>query len=135
MSATPTAQARDRARRSVLVVASLGFFAAGFAQATIGPALPDLARSTGTALAALGSVFTAIYGGGLLGQLATGAIVDRIGHRPVLVAGPVLGAVGMAGIALAPSLPVVLVAGFLPRTTSTGWSPRTRSATASSSRA
>lgn len=103
----------DGARRSVLTVASLALFAAGLSMATIGPSLPDLARSTGADLAALGAVFTAIYGGGLLGQLATGAIVDRIGNRPVLVVGPVVAAAGMAGLALAPSLPVVLASGFV----------------------
>ncbi len=111
--AAPAVSAPVGARRGVLVVASLAFFAAGVSQASIGPSLPDLARNTGADLTALGALFTALYGGGLVAQLATGPIVDQMGHRPVLVVGPLLGAVGMIGIALAPSLAVALGAGLL----------------------
>jgi fucose permease len=112
-SRTPADPATASARRRVLAVASLTFFAAGISLATIGPALPDLSRSTGADLAALGAVFTALYGGGLIAQLATGAIIDRVGHRPILVTGPAICAVGMAGVAVAPSLAVVLASSLL----------------------
>lgn len=100
-------------RRRVLFIASATFFAAGISTASLGPALPELAENAGAALAAFGAVFTALYGGGLVSQLVTGAIVDRIGHRPVLVAGPALAAVGMIGIVAGPSLAFVLASGFL----------------------
>lgn len=97
----------------MLAVASLTFFAAGIAQASLGPALPDLAESIGVDLAALGALFTALYAGALVGQLLTGAIVDRIGHRPVMIAGPVLAGVGVLGVSIAPSLAVALAASLL----------------------
>jgi fucose permease len=110
---TATEQARDGARRRVLVVASLAFLAAGISQASLGPALPDLAESIGVDLAALGALFTALYGGALVGQLLTGAIVDRVGHRPVIIAGPILAGVGVLGVSIAPSLAVALAASLL----------------------
>lgn len=106
-------RARGKSRRGVLVVASLTFFAAGIAQASLGPALPDLAEAIGVDLAALGALFTALYGGAIVGQLLTGAIVDRIGHRPVMIAGPILAGVGVLGVSIAPSLAVALAASLL----------------------
>jgi fucose permease len=112
-SAPPAESAAKSARRRVIAVASATFFAAGISTASLGPALPELARNANAQLATLGAVFTVLYGGGLVSQLVTGAIVDRVGHRPVLVAGPALAGVGMIGIVAGPSLAVVLAAGFL----------------------
>ena len=112
-SAPPTGSDVARARRRVIVVASATFFAAGISLASLGPALPELARNANAQLASLGAIFTMLYGGALVSQLATGAIVDRVGHRPVLVAGPALAGVGMIGVVAGPSLAIVLAAGFL----------------------
>lgn len=112
-SPPPTESAARSARRRVIAVASATFFAAGVSLASLGPALPELARNVDARLASLGAVFTVVYGGALVSQLATGAIVDRVGHRPVLVAGPALAGVGMIGIVAGPSLAIVLAAGFL----------------------
>ncbi len=114
MSSPPPAEGLGTsARRRVIAVASATFFAAGVSLASLGPVLPELAGNVDAELAALGAVFTVLYGGALVSQLVTGAIVDRVGHRPVLVAGPALAGVGMIGIVAGPSLAIVLAAGLL----------------------
>ncbi len=74
------------------------------------PALPQLARDLqvepGAAQLAI-SVYLAGLG---LGQLLAGPAVDRIGRRPVLLAGITAYVLGAIGSALAPSLPWLLAA-------------------------
>lgn len=100
-------------RRMMLAVACLGFFAIGWLGASIGPALDDLAEQTGSDLAAIGTLFTASLVGGLATQLVAGPAMDRFGQRPVLLTGGVLLAVGVAGVALSPALPLTLAAGVV----------------------
>jgi MFS family permease len=78
--------------RRAFFVSGATLFAAGLFQSTLGPALPDLARNTSADLTALGAIFTALFVGSLVSQLAAGAIGDRLGHRPVLIAGLLLAA-------------------------------------------
>jgi MFS family permease len=94
--------------RRAFFVSGATLFAAGLFQSTLGPALPDLARNTSADLTALGAIFTALFVGSLVSQLAAGAIGDRLGHRPVLIAGLLLAAVGMLGVANGPTLALVL---------------------------
>ncbi|HEY8870665.1 MAG TPA: MFS transporter [Candidatus Limnocylindrales bacterium] len=95
-------------QRRAFFVSGATLFAAGLFQSTLGPALPDLARNTSAHLAALGAIFTALFVGSLVSQLAAGAIGDRLGHRPVLIAGLLLAALGMLGVANGPTLALVL---------------------------
>ena len=63
-------------------------FALGYSIAT--PAIPVFAKSfdTGFGVASLVIVVHAL--GGLLADVPTGFLVDRLGRRPILIAGPVL---------------------------------------------
>jgi DHA1 family bicyclomycin/chloramphenicol resistance-like MFS transporter len=77
------------------------------------PALPLLAHdlAIGEAQAQLAvSVYLAGLGGG---QFVMGPAADRLGRRPVMMAGLVCYIVGAAAAALAPNLPVLLIARLL----------------------
>jgi FHS family Na+ dependent glucose MFS transporter 1 len=86
--------------RQILTFSFLIFMSMGMLSATLGPALDDLARQTGTNLDVLGAIFTASFLGTMLAQAAVGPINDRIGQRKVLLAGIVLIVTGMSGILL-----------------------------------
>lgn len=87
-----------------LAVACGIFFVAGIIVAGFGPALPDLAANTGSSLAAAGSLISALFVGALVSQIFVGPIQDRFGVRPVLMAGLVVIAVGVAAATLSTSL-------------------------------
>jgi fucose permease len=81
------------------------FFVAGILVASFGPALPELAANTHSSLAGAGSLFTALFMGALLSQIAIGPIQDRFGARPVLMVGMLITAFGLAAATLSDNLP------------------------------
>jgi FHS family Na+ dependent glucose MFS transporter 1 len=89
------------------------FFALGIITAALGPVLPELAENAQTSLANIGAVFTAMFLGALISQLATGPLSDKIGQRQVLAAGTFLAAIGVVGYTLSHSLAVILAFSFL----------------------
>jgi fucose permease len=80
------------------------FLALGAVVASVGPALGELASRSGTDLGTIGSVFSALFLGGLLGELAAGPLGDRTGERVVLFIGALLMAAGTLGLAASRSL-------------------------------
>jgi MFS family permease len=82
-------------------------FALGYSIAT--PAIPVFAKSfdTGFGVASLVIVVHAL--GGLLAAVPTGFLVDRMGRRPILIAGPVLVAASSCLIAVAHSFAELLI--------------------------
>lgn len=86
--------------RTTMAVACSGFLALGLITASLGPALPDLARVTGAPLAALGGLISMIFLGGLASQSLSGPLTDRFGPRPVLTGGLSLLGLGTLGILL-----------------------------------
>ncbi|NTV37404.1 MAG: MFS transporter, partial [Anaerolineaceae bacterium] len=96
-----------------LILTCISFLFLGMTLAAIGPILPELAQNAGTGLAAIGSIFTALFLGALIAQLAAGPITDRIGQQPVLAAGLFLLAVGLTGFTLTRSLAATLTLAFL----------------------
>src|SRR5262245_1400784 len=85
--------------------------ALGYSIAT--PAIPIFAKSfdTGFAIASLVIVFHAL--GGLIAAVPTGFLVDRLGRRPMLFAGPILMAASSGLTAVAGTFPELLVSRFL----------------------
>ena len=77
------------------------------------PAIPVLARSfdVGFGLATL--VVTAFLIGGALGTVPTGWLIDRVGRKPILVAGPLLTAAVALLTAAAQSFPELIVYRFV----------------------
>jgi len=82
-------------------------FALGYSIAT--PAIPVFAKSfdTGFGVASLVIVVHAL--GGLLAAVPTGFLIDRMGRRPILIAGPVLVAASSCLIAVAHSFVELLI--------------------------
>ncbi len=76
------------------------------------PAIPVLAKSFDVSFGLASWVLTSFLIGGLAGSLPTGWLLDRVGRRPVMIAGPLL----TAGIALlvmtAQSFPQLLIYRF-----------------------
>jgi fucose permease len=92
----------------LLLLLCTAFVALGLTVASIGPALPELARQTRRSLAELGTLFIALYGGALLAQFAVGPIADRFGRRVVLVAGTTMFGAGALAMSMSPRLAMVI---------------------------
>lgn len=63
-------------------------------QSMVAPVIPGLTKSYGIGVDAAALVFVAYAAGGLLATFPAGYLMDKIGRRPVLLAGPLLTAVG-----------------------------------------
>lgn len=100
-------------RRLTLAASFLVFITIGFLSAIIGPALPTLADRVGTDLATIGALVTTSYFGTMIAQLIAGPLNDRLGQRPVLLVGIVIGIAGTLMMALSTSLGFVILGGAL----------------------
>ena len=95
-------------RRSILVVTCLIFLALGTFTAALGPLLPEFSQSNQVSLAAMGSIFSAIFLGALVAQLVAGPLTDRVGQAPVLIGSALLMASGSLGLTFSHSFPLTL---------------------------
>ncbi len=77
------------------------------------PALPVYARSFGVSFGVASTVLVAFAIGGLLAGVPTGYLIDRVGRRKVLVAGPIMIALSSFLAAAAQSFPELLAYRFL----------------------
>jgi MFS family permease len=82
-------------------------------QGVIAPVLPLYARSLGVTIAAVGLALGIFGLARLILNVPIGVLSDRYGRRFVLLAGPLVVAVGMVGSGLARTLPLLLVARFV----------------------
>ena len=85
--------------------------ALGYSIAT--PAIPVLAKSFDTGFGVASLVIVAYAVGELLAAVPTGFVVDRLGRRPILFAGPILTAAASCMTALAHSFPELLLYRFI----------------------
>ncbi|WP_239690862.1 MFS transporter [Chromobacterium sphagni] len=93
----------------LLVLCGLCMILDGFDVQAMGYVAPALLEDWGVAKAALGPVFSAGLFGLLLGALLFGALADRIGRRPVLLACTLLFGIGMLATAAAQTLPQLML--------------------------
>jgi len=85
--------------------------ALGFSIAT--PAIPVLAKSFDTGFGVASLVIVAYAVGELLAAVPTGFVVDHLGRRPILFAGPILTAAASCMTGLAQSFPELLLYRFI----------------------
>jgi MFS family permease len=94
----------------------IAHFVSHFFQLALPPLFPLLREEFGVGYTSLGLVVSVFYGASSVGQAVSGFLVDRVGARPVLVAGTVTlaGAVGAAGfVGSLPALIAVALVGGL----------------------
>ena len=91
-------------RRALFVVACLGMLTFGIVLTTLGAVLPSLVERFGIGKADAGALFLLMSFGILVGSLVFGPIVDRRGYRGMLLLAIGCIALGLEGIALAPTL-------------------------------
>lgn len=103
-------------RRTLFAIACLGMLAFGIVLTTLGAVLPSVIERFGIDKAAAGSLFLLMTFGILVGSVVFGPIVDRNGYKGMLLLATALIAIGLQGIAFAPSMPwlraAVAVIGF-----------------------
>lgn len=77
-------------------------------QSMVAPILPVLARDFGLTIAQAALVFVALSAGQVAATVPAGYLMDRIGRRPVLLAGPILTGVGSLLTPFSQSFPELL---------------------------
>ena len=97
-------------RRTLFAIACLGMLAFGIVLTTLGAVLPSVIERFGIDTAVAGSLFLLMTFGILLGSLVFGPIVDRNGYKGMLLLATALIAIGIIGIAFAPSMAWLRVA-------------------------
>ncbi|MDE6300335.1 MAG: MFS transporter [Muribaculaceae bacterium] len=97
----------------VFAAACIGMCFFGISMITLGSVLPELAERFALSDEERTGLTTSLPGGILLGSLLFGPVVDRYGHKLLLILSCLLVLCGVAGLAWAPStgwLPVAIVA-------------------------
>ncbi|HZW28564.1 MAG TPA: MFS transporter [Trueperaceae bacterium] len=97
-------------RRRTLFVASAAFLALGGLVSLYGPLFPALRERFGVGVDQVGAVVSAHFVGSLAAVVVTGELIRRFGYRRVLTVGAALLALGLAGLAPAPSWALFLTA-------------------------
>ena len=91
-------------RGLLFAVACLGMLVFGIVLTTLGAVLPSLVERFGIDKAGAGALFVLMSFGILVGSVVFGPVVDLRGYKRVLVVAAALIALGLAGIAFAPSV-------------------------------
>jgi MFS family permease len=90
-------------RYTVLVLATLAFFATMVARLVISPVVPEITDAYGVTNTAVGFALTGMWLAYALAQFPSGVLGDRVGERPVILAAVGLTAVASLLLAVAPS--------------------------------
>ena len=97
-------------RRALFVSACLGMLTFGIVLTTLGSVLPSVIERFGISKAEAGSLFLLMTFGILAASLVFGPMVDRYGYKEILLVATGLIALGLEGIAFAPSMGTLRVA-------------------------
>src|SRR3984893_10939163 len=100
-------------RAALVTNTVLAFLVLGISVATLGPALPWLTQHWHVRLDDGGVLFTLLFTGSCLTVTLSGIVLDRIGRKPILVAGLFLMAMGFIGLCFSPSLILALPFAFI----------------------
>jgi MFS family permease len=102
-----------RGHRLLLAAAYAGMLLFGIALATLGAALPSIIERLGLDRSEAGTLLSLMSLGILAGSLVFGPVVDRRGYKGMLTAAALLIALGLEGIAFAPSIALLAVSAIL----------------------
>jgi MFS transporter, FHS family, glucose/mannose:H+ symporter len=97
-------------RRALFACACLGMLTFGIVLTTLGSVLPSVIQRFGINKAEAGSLFLLMTLGILAASFVSGPMVDRYGYKGMLLAATALIAVGLEGIAFAPSMGTLRIA-------------------------
>lgn len=99
--------------RQVFAAACIGMLLFGIALATLGAILPSLIQRLKLDRTEAGSLLALMSLGILAGSLVFGPVVDRRGYKGMLAAAVVVMALGLEGIAFAPSIALLAVSAII----------------------
>jgi fucose permease len=99
--------------RLVFAAACVGMLVFGIVLATLGAVLPSIIQRLGLDRTEAGSLLALMSLGILAGSLVFGPVVDRRGYKGMLAAAVVLIALGLEGIAFAPSIGLLAVSAII----------------------
>ena len=99
--------------RLVFAAACVGMLVFGIVVTTLGAVLPSIIQRLGLDRTQAGSLLSLMTLGILAGSLVFGPVVDRRGYKGMLAAAVVLIALGLEGIAFAPSIALLAVAAII----------------------
>src|SRR5438552_5961340 len=106
----PRIQLSDTAR--VLLNLYIPSMIMSFGQGMVAPIIPTLAKSFDVSVGMAAQAVTAQVAGRTLSLLPIGILVDRVGRRPVMIAGPLMMCSAAVVTALTPDFWLLLVAQF-----------------------
>lgn len=112
-SLPPLAKAKGLPRWLVIVLTFLAVLLDGFDTASLGLAVPSLAKDWSLSPAAFAAPLIATNAGVVLGYVICGRLSIRIGLRRMLLAGVVVFALGSALTAISSGIPFMTIARFL----------------------
>lgn len=92
---------RARQRLALLLVGVATFLTVGALQSLYGPSFASLQLRYGVSVAQVGGVVSAYFGGALVGVVAAGALLGRLGYRRSVLSASAAVALGAALVALA----------------------------------
>ena len=98
---------------STLAVTWTSIFVVGMVSGALGPLLPQLAGRLSAPVEALGSLFPALFIGALVTQFTGGWLNERVGLRNMVLIGTMLLTLGILGITVSPTLPLLLASACL----------------------
>jgi FHS family glucose/mannose:H+ symporter-like MFS transporter len=99
--------------RLVFAAACVGMLVFGIVVTTLGSVLPSIIQRLGLDRTEAGSLLSLMTLGILAGSLVFGPVVDRRGYKGMLAAAVVLIALGLEGIAFAPSMGLLAVSAIV----------------------
>ncbi|MCX6056209.1 MAG: MFS transporter [Chloroflexi bacterium] len=104
---------RYKTPQLALILSCIVFLTFGLFNAGIGPVLNELAAQTGSTLAAVGAIFTFLFLGSLIAQIAAGPLTDRFGQTLILAISLLLLGAGIFGFLSARSTTVLFAFVFV----------------------